>query len=62
MKRLLSRGLVDLVGPGMNNRFGIDVLEIGEDARLEFSFRCDANVAEYRARHLREEALHQIEP
>ena len=47
---------------GVNHRVGVDVIEIGEDACLEFSLRCDANVAEHRARHLREEAFHQIEP
>ena len=62
MKQLLSRGLADLVGPGVNHRVGVDVIEIGEDACLEFSLRCDANVVEHRARHLREEAFHQIEP
>ena len=52
MKRLLSRGLADRVGLGVNHRVGVDVIEIGEDACLEFSLRCDANVAEHRARHL----------
>src|SRR5580693_1437356 len=37
---------------GVNHRVGVDVIEIGEDACLEFSLRCDANVAEHRARHL----------
>jgi hypothetical protein len=30
MERLC--GLADLVGPGMDHRFGVDVIEISEDA------------------------------
>ena len=62
MDRLLSGGLADLVGPSVNNRLGVDVIEIGENACLKFGLRCDADVTEHRPRHLREQALHEIEP
>ena len=62
MDRLLSRSLADLVCPSVNDRLGVDVIEIGENACLEFGLRRDADVTEHRPRHLREQALHEIEP
>ena len=46
----------------MDDRVGVDVIEIGEDAGFEFGLGCDADVAEHRARHLGEESLDEIEP
>jgi hypothetical protein len=34
MDRLVSSDLTDLVGPGMDHRFAVDVLEICQDTRL----------------------------
>ena len=34
--RLLSCGLVDLVGPGMDDRITVEIIEIGEDPGFEF--------------------------
>jgi hypothetical protein len=42
MERLISRGLADLISPGMDDGFSVEVIEVGEDPRLEFILGCDA--------------------
>jgi len=53
MKRVLSRDFTDHVGPGVKNGFGVDVIEIGENAFLEVELGYDANVTKDRAGHFR---------
>src|SRR3954471_10638512 len=60
MKRLLSRGRIELVGPGVDDGFAVNVVDVGEDPRLEFFLGSDADVAEHRACHLEEESFDQV--
>src|SRR6478752_3593202 len=62
MERLLSRWECDFVGPRVDNRLAIEVVEVRHDPLLEFGFRSHPNVTQDRARHLREQALDQVEP
>ena len=41
MNRLLSCRLADLIGPGVNDRITVEIVEIGQDAAFEFVL-CDA--------------------
>jgi hypothetical protein len=47
MDRLLSRRLANFVGPSVNDRLGVDIIEIGQNACLEFDLGRDADVTEY---------------
>jgi hypothetical protein len=58
----ISLGPVEPVGPGVNDRFLIEVVHGGHDTILEFLFGFDADVAQHRASELGEEALDEIEP
>src|SRR3984885_262990 len=51
-ERLVSRCRINLIGPGMDDGFSVEVIEVGEDPRLEFFLGCDANAAEHGPRHL----------
>jgi len=62
MERLLSRWHGNLVGPGMDNGLAIEVIEVRDDPSLEFGFRSHPDTTQDGARHLREEALDQVEP
>ena len=62
MARIISLGPVELIGPGVNDRFLIEVVHGGHDTILEFLFGFDADVAQHRASELGEEALDEIEP
>ena len=62
MERLISRTRIDFVGPGVNDRLAVEVVEVGEDPCLEFLLGCDANGAKQGAGHLGEEPLHKVEP
>src|SRR5665648_324815 len=62
MDRLISRDLVELVGPGMAYGIAVDVVDGGDDPVLEFLPGVDANGAQDGARHFREEALDDVEP
>jgi hypothetical protein len=44
--RIISRGFVELIGPGVNNRVLIEVIDGGPKALLEFLLRRNADVAE----------------
>ena len=44
------------------DRLAIDVADEGDQTLLEFVFRVDADVAQYRARQFGEEAFDDIEP
>src|ERR1700733_315133 len=62
MERLLSRWECDFVGPRVDNRLAIEVVEVCHDPLLEFGFRSHPDVTQDRARHLREEAFDQVKP
>src|SRR5580698_2428413 len=62
VERLVSRCRINLIGPGMDDGFSVEVIEVGEDPRLEFFRGCDANAAEHGPRDLGEEAFDKIEP
>ena len=58
------RGLANLIGPGVNDRIMVEVVEIGQDAAFEClssSFNATRTWRKHRARHFGEEALDQIE-
>ena len=59
MARIISLGPVELVGPGVNDRFVIEVIHSGHETILEFLFGFDADVTQHRASELGEEALEQ---
>src|SRR5277367_6351294 len=44
MGRLVSRRRIDLISPGMDDGFAVEVIEIGEDPRFEFVLGRNANV------------------
>ena len=46
----------------MDDRVSVELVHCGDDARLEFVFRCDSDVAQDGAGKLGKEALHEIEP
>src|SRR5689334_7187780 len=62
MDRLLSRGLANFVGPGVDDRISVEIAEVGKDTASEFGLGIDPNVTQQRARHFGKEALHEIEP
>jgi hypothetical protein len=62
MERLIPRGLADLIRPGIDDGFSVEVIEVGEDPRLDFILGCDANAAQHGSSHLGKKAFHQIEP
>ena len=62
MDRILSGGLFELVGPSVNDRVVVEVIDGSHDAVFEFLFGCDADVAQDGARELGEEAFDQVEP
>src|ERR1700739_273966 len=62
MERLLSRWHGNLIGPGVDNGFATEVVEVRDDPLLEFSFRSHPDATQEGARHFREEALDQVEP
>src|SRR5271169_7054874 len=50
------------MGPGMDDGFSVEVIEVSEDPCFEFFLGCDADAAKHGSCHFGEEALHQIEP
>ncbi len=44
--RIISGGLVELVGPGVNDRIVVEVVYSGHEALFEFLFGDDADVAQ----------------
>ena len=46
----------------MEDRVSIELVHCGDDALLEFLFRCDSDVAQDGAGKVGKEALHEIEP
>ena len=46
----------------MDDRVTVEVVEIGGNTIFEFGLRCDADMAEHRARHFGKEALNEVEP
>jgi hypothetical protein len=59
--RIISGGLVELVGPGMNDGIVVEVVYGGYEALFEFLFGDDADVAQDRAGELGEEALDEVD-
>ena len=60
--RLISRRFVEFVSPGVDDGIAIEIVDCGQDSLLELVFGGDPAVAQHGARHLREEALDEIEP
>jgi hypothetical protein len=60
--RILSSGVVKFVGPCVDDRLLVDVIDGGQDALREFLFGDDAYVAEHGAGELGEEAFNQVQP
>src|ERR1700731_3701856 len=60
--RIISGGLGELVGPCVDDRVAINVLDTSRDALLELLFRSHPYVAQNRAGELGEEALDEVEP
>ncbi len=46
----------------MDDGGSVEVVEVSNDSRFEFSLGCDADVAEHGAGHLGEKALDEIKP
>ena len=46
----------------MDDRVSVELVHCGDDALLEFQFRCDSDVAQDGAGKLGKEALDEIEP
>jgi hypothetical protein len=44
----------------VDDGFSVEIIEVGEDPRLEFFLRCDANAAEHGQRHFGKEAFDEI--
>lgn len=59
---MASGSIIDFVVPGVNDGLAVDVGDAGHEAQLEFVFGADADVQQYRARQLGEEAFDEIEP
>src|SRR5258706_3700832 len=60
--RIISGGLIELIGPSVDDGMAVEFIHGSHDAVLEFLFGCDADVAQHRAGELGEEALDEIEP
>ena len=43
--RIISSGGVEFIGPSMDDGVSVELVHCGDDALLEFLFRCDADVA-----------------
>jgi len=48
--RIISGGLIELVGPSVSHRIAIEFVHGGQDPILEFLFGCDADVPQHRSR------------
>lgn len=46
----------------MDNGLAVEIVQVCHDPLFEFGFRSHPDAAQDRARHLREEALDQVEP
>src|SRR3954447_21973865 len=57
-----SGGLGKFVGPGMDDRMAVDVVDASHDARLQLVFGGYTDVAQHGASKLGEEAFDQVEP
>jgi len=63
MKRLLCGFLsIELVGPLVDDRFLVEIVDVSHDAVLELLLGGDADVAQHGACHLREEAFDKVQP
>src|SRR5271166_1697361 len=58
----MSSGVIELIGPSMDDGVSVELVHGGDDALLEFLFGCDSDVAQDRAGELGEETLDEIEP
>ena len=57
-----SGHLVELIGPGVNNRLLIEIVHGSHDPILDFLFGHDADVAEDRAGKFERRSPHEVEP
>src|SRR5512145_695465 len=62
MIRVISSGLLKLVGPGVDDRVLVEVVHGCHDAVLELFFGGDPDVTQHRAGEFGEEALDEVEP
>src|SRR5271165_616048 len=60
--RIISSGLVEFIGPSMDDGLSVEVVDCGHDALLELLFGCDSDVAQDGAGELGKEPLDEIEP
>src|ERR1700682_3610697 len=60
--RIILGGLSEFVGPSVDDRISIDLLDTAPDAFLEFLFCCHPAVAQDRAGEFGEETLDEVEP
>src|SRR5208337_3610364 len=60
--RIISSGLVEFIGPSMDDGVSVEVVDCGHGAVLELLFGCDSDVAQDGAGELGEETLDEIEP
>ena len=60
--RIISCSLVELVGPCVNDRIAVEIIDRGHEAILELVLGCDADVAQDGAGELGEEAFDEVEP
>ena len=58
---IAQSGLVELVGPGVNDGIAVEIIHGGHEAILEFLLGGDANVPQDGTGEFREEALDEIE-
>jgi hypothetical protein len=62
VERLVSRSRIDLIGPGVDDGFAVEVIKVSKDPCFELILGCDANAAEHGSSHLGEETFDKIEP
>src|SRR5258708_20434097 len=60
--RIISGGLVEFIGPSVDDRMSVELVHGGHDAILEFLLGCDAHATQHWSREFGEEALAYIEP
>ena len=59
---MASGSIIDFVVPSVDDGLVVDIGDAGHEAPLEFLLGADADVPQYRARQLGEEAFDEIEP
>src|SRR3977135_1129594 len=62
MVRIISGSIGELIGPGVDDRMAIDVVDGGHTASLKFVLSSHSDVTQDGAGKLGEEALDEVEP